>query len=175
MMYLWVVLIAAAVSGATFLITVRFPGARIAELPQAIASMRPIDAAALHNLTDPAEDDFLRTMLDAATLRRVRRERIAATLAYMTSVFHNAGVLIRIAAFASGDQAEAAAKLADRAVQTRILSALSIAHLTAAYLWPSLIHPKDNAFAAYANLREVFAHYVYRTYPTMASRLTSAL
>ena len=175
MMYLWAVLIAMAVSGALFLAAVRYPSARIAELPQAIASMRPIDAAALHTLTDPVEDDFLRTLLDAATLRQVRRERIAATLAYMTSMFHNAGVLIRIAGFASGDAAEAAAKLADRAIQTRILSALAIAHLAAAYLWPSLIRPKENAFAAYANLREVFAHYVYRTYPTMASRLTSAL
>ena len=175
MTYLWAVLIAAAASGAIFLVAVRYPGARIAELPQAIDSMRPIDAAALHNLTDPAEDDFLRTVLDAATLRQVRRERIAATLAYMTSVFHNAGVLIRIAAFANPDTAEAAAKLADRAVQTRILSALAIAHLAAAYLWPALIRPEDSAFTAYANLREVFAHYAYRTYPTLASRLTSAL
>lgn len=140
--------------------------------------IRPLDVAALKNLTRPEDEDFLRRALPPAAFRTVQRQRIAATLVYLRRAFHNAGVLIRVADLARMSDAElaaVAARLADRAIRVRLLTAASMVRLLLAYLWPTLNHPVDEAAAAYTTLKEHFTRYALLAHPTMATHLTSVL
>ena len=90
------------------------------------AGLRPLDLQAFRNLTDPAEDEYLRSALSRANYRRARRDRLRATLAYVSCAADNAAVLIRLgdAARLSPDPAvtEAAEKLVNSAIRLRLFA-----------------------------------------------------
>ena len=56
-----------------------------------------IDSAALRRAFDPSDDDFLRSNLSGAPLRRVLRARHKAQLAYLLAVYENVGIFLGIA------------------------------------------------------------------------------
>jgi hypothetical protein len=104
-------------------------------------SIRPIDVEAFRNLSNPAEDDFLRHRLPAGQFRRVRRERLRAMAAYVEAAGRNAGVLVRVgeAALASGDSrvTGAAQQLVSDALLLRRNATVALARIYLAQAWPN--------------------------------------
>ncbi len=113
--------------------------------------IEPIDVEAFRNLTDPAEDDYLRSRLPASAFRTVRRERLLAMAAYVRTAGRNAAVLARIGqnAMTTGDEraAEAARQLVDDAVLLRKNAAFALFRIWVALAWP------NSSFAAAPVLR----------------------
>ena len=103
-------------------------------------AIRPIDIEAFRNLTDGAEDSYLRHRLPAGQFRMVRRERLRAMAAYVSIVGSNAAVLVRVgeAARASGDArlAEAAQQLVNDALLLRRNAHVALARIYLALAWP---------------------------------------
>ena len=58
-------------------------------------AIRPIDIEAFRNLTDPAEDGYLRRRLPPAQFRVVRRERLRAMAAYVPVSYTHLECVVR--------------------------------------------------------------------------------
>lgn len=88
------------------------------------SQLRVIDIDAFRNLTDPSEDEFLRSRLSGSAYRKVRRKRLLATSAYISCVANNAAVLVRMGEEArrSSDAsiAEAGVRLLNSALRLRL-------------------------------------------------------
>lgn len=110
---------------------------RDADLSQQI---QPVDVEAFRNLTDPAEEQYLREWLPPGDFRRIQRKRLRAAIEYATGVSHNAGVLLSLgqAARRSPDPAivEAAGNLVNEALRLRFYSVLAIAKLWVRFAFP---------------------------------------
>ncbi|HTC47330.1 MAG TPA: hypothetical protein VK722_08410 [Candidatus Aquilonibacter sp.] len=104
-------------------------------------TIHPIDVVAFRNLTNTAEDDYLRRRLPRADFRQVRRERLRAMVAYIQTAAMNAAVLIRVgeAALAAGDPriAQAAEQLVNDALLLRRNSTVALARIYIALAWPN--------------------------------------
>jgi hypothetical protein len=104
-------------------------------------TIRPIDTEAFRNLTNPAEDDYLRRRLPAAQFRVVRRERLRAMAAYVQIAGTNATVLVRMgeAALDSGDPqvSSAALRLVNDALLLRRNTTVAMARIYLALAWPN--------------------------------------
>jgi hypothetical protein len=104
-------------------------------------AVRPIDVEAFRNLTNPAEDEYLRLRLPANQFRMVRRERLRAMAAYVQAAAGNAAILVRVgeAALATGDLqlAEAAHALINDALLLRRNAAIALARIYLAVAWPN--------------------------------------
>lgn len=102
--------------------------------------IEPIDVEAFRILVDPAEDEYLRRRLPASEFRRVQRERLRATAAYIQVAGRNAAALAVIgqAALASGNAgtAEAAGRLIDNALLLRRNATLALVRIYVAMAWP---------------------------------------
>jgi hypothetical protein len=104
-------------------------------------SVQPIDLEAFRNLSNPAEDGYLRRRLPAGEFRSVRRARLRAMAAYVQVASSNASALVRAgeAALASGDVrvAEAAQQLVSDALLLRRNSTIALARIYLALAWPN--------------------------------------
>ncbi len=104
-------------------------------------SIHPIDVEAFRNLTNPAEDEYLRRCLTPAQFRRVRRERLLALVAYVHLVAENAGVLVAVgeSALAGGDArlADPARALVNDALLLRRNATMAMARIYIALAWPN--------------------------------------
>ena len=102
----------------------------------------PIDVEAFRNLVDPAEDAYLRKRLSPSDFRRVHRERLRATAAYVKESGRNAALLVRIgqAALSTGDARTLAAaqKLVDDALLLRRNAAFVLLRINIALALPNL-------------------------------------
>jgi hypothetical protein len=100
----------------------------------------PLDVEAFRNLTDPAEDDYLRLHLPPAQLRKVRRVRLRAMAAYVRLASRNAAVLAELgqSALVQDDprRAEAARQMVNDAFQLRRNASVSLARIYVAMAWP---------------------------------------
>lgn len=88
------------------------------------AQLCVVDIEAFRNLTDPSEEDFLQTHLSRYTYRKIQRQRLRASLVYVSCVAKNAAVLIRMGEEArrSADisVSEAGTKLVNNALRLRL-------------------------------------------------------
>jgi hypothetical protein len=102
--------------------------------------VRIVDLEAFRNLTDPAEEQFLRERLKPAEFRPILRARLRTAIEYMGGVSHNAGVLLTLGQNARANEdpaiAEAGRNLVDEALRLRLYSVLSISKLWVRYLFP---------------------------------------
>jgi len=103
-------------------------------------TIQPLDLEAFRNLTDPAEDDYLRRHLPPARFRTVRRARLRAMAAYIQAAGKNAAVLVRLgeAARASRDArvADAAHQLVNQALLLRRNTTVAMVRIYIAMAWP---------------------------------------
>lgn len=145
-------------------------------LPEAI---EPVDMAALRNLTDPAEDEWLRAQLPRLEYLQVRRERMAAAADYAGRTHRNAVLLVRFgqAAAQSEDPALAAAghELVVTAMRTRWQTLRTLTQLRAASLLPvarvSVAVMSDD----YQRLRDRVDRVGRLRSPLLAARLGAAM
>lgn len=103
--------------------------------------IHPIDIDAFRNLSNPAEDEYLRRRLSANQFRRVRRERLRAMAAYVQVVAYNAVILVGVgeAALAGGDArlADPARALVNDALLLRRNATVAMARIYIALAWPN--------------------------------------
>ena len=103
--------------------------------------IQPIDIEAFRNLTDPAEDAYLRARLKSSEYRVVRRQRLLAMAAYVRIAGQNASVLIHIgqAALAAGNAhtADAALQLVNNAMLLRQNAMFALCRIYVALAWPN--------------------------------------
>jgi hypothetical protein len=118
--------------------------------------IQPIDVEAFRNLVDPAEDDYLRQRLPPSEFRRVRRQRLHATAAYVQTVGRNAALLIRMgqSALNSTDShtAAAARELVSHAVLLRRNAAYAMLRIYVSLAWPNAGFAADPILAGYQHL-----------------------
>jgi len=104
------------------------------------SQIQPIDLDAFRNLTDPAQDDYLRRHLNLADYHRVRRLRLRATAAYVQTIASNAALLVQAGQHAldSADlqTAAAARRLVNDALLVRRNAAFALMRLYVAWAWP---------------------------------------
>ena len=118
--------------------------------------IQPIDVEAFRNLVDPAEDEYLRRRLTSVDFRRVQRERLRATAAYIQTAGRNAAVLALIgqAALSAGDATtvEAARQLVDNALLLRRNAAFALLKIYVALAWPNSGQTASSVLQGYERL-----------------------
>ena len=154
-MTLAIILVVAAALGLIFILGVTVsrslqingPGRR---------EIQPIDVEAFRNLVDPAEDAYLRRRLPAGEFRRVQRERLRATAAYIKVAGRNAAALALIGqgALASGNAAtaEAARQLIDNASRLRLNASFALLRIYLALAWPNSSQTASGVLRGYERL-----------------------
>jgi hypothetical protein len=117
------------------------------------AKLTPVDLEAFENLTDPDEEQFLRTKLLPAQFRRVQRLRIRAAKLYVAALSQNAGVLIAAGQAARlNAEPEIAAvgqELIQRALRLKFFCLFSLLRMEAALVFPILLSPSQGLARQY--------------------------
>jgi hypothetical protein len=103
------------------------------------SQIQPIDLEAFRNLTDTAEEDYLRHRLSPPDYRRVRRLRLKAMAAYVQIVGQNAALLIHMGQLAlqdsDPDTSAAAHELINDALLLRRNVAFALLRIYVAWAW----------------------------------------
>lgn len=103
--------------------------------------IEPVDVEAFRNLTNPAEENYLRTRMTRSEFRTVRRARLRALAGYVQAADRNAVCLIRVgqSAAASLDQvtADAAKQLVNQALLLRRNAFFVLIGVYVAFVWPN--------------------------------------
>ena len=140
---------------------------------------KPVDLPAFRNLTDPAEENFLRSQLSGKAFARVQRRRMLAAVEYVQRVAWNSAVMIRLGELASAASepamAQAGLELKSAALNLRIIALQSETMLYLRAAFPTLqLTPRD-IMAGYENLREQVAAVCHLQQPASFSRAMAAL
>ncbi len=136
-----------------------FRGTARAESLQELSTLgQAVDLHAFRNLTDPAEEEYLRSNLPAREFRRVQRMRMRAAAEYVKRAAHNASLLIRVgeAARQQSDAAiaEAGEKLANDALRLRTLAVWALGIFYVRMLLPNVDIKVSTLADRYQFLRE---------------------
>ena len=135
--------IVSILAGAFFIyLAARGRAESISDIAELQGRTQPIDLIAFRNLTDPAEEQYLRDHLAGREFRRVRRQRLWAAIAYMDCVALNAAVLLRLGEAArrspNPEVAAAGLRLVNDALRVRLYATLARARFYAAILLPGV-------------------------------------
>ncbi|HEU5453214.1 MAG TPA: hypothetical protein VFU76_14565 [Terriglobales bacterium] len=145
-------------------------------LPDAIEA---VDVEAFRNLTDPAEDTWLRSQLPPRDYAQILRERRAATADYLGRAKRNAAILVRLgqAAAQSPDPALAAAgrQLVTTAMRTRLYTLQATVRLKAASVMPLAPGSIASVTEQYQALRNGADRVSRLRSPVLAARMTAAM
>jgi hypothetical protein len=137
-----VIVIAATLSLIAILtVAVSHRGLQASGAPGVAGRIQPIDIEAFRNLTNSADDEFLRASLPPVQFRIVRRARLRATAAYVSQAGRNAALLMPIGqqALASADTAtqQAARELINDALLLRRNATFAQVRIYTAMAWPT--------------------------------------
>ena len=128
-----------------------------------------VDAQAFRNLTNPGEEEFLRTSLSPSQFRTIQRQRLRAALSYVLAVAGNAAVLARMGESArrSPDSAvaEAGRKLVDTAIRLRISALQAEVKLRCGMVFPGLWSPAASLAEKYDSMTRQGLHLGRLQYP----------
>ncbi len=164
---------------AWLLVMARGRAADVHDLEELPARTQPVDLAAFRNLTDPAEEEYLRAQLPAKEFRRLQRERLRAALEYVGRAAGNAALLVRLgeAARRSPDPAvaQAARELVDDALRLRLYALLAGAKLRARLLLPGARLSPASLLDRYQRLTEAVGRLSRAQKPSFAGRISAAL
>jgi hypothetical protein len=120
------------------------------------AQLCAVDIDAFRNLTDPSEEDFLQSQLLRGDYRKLRRQRLLATLRYISCVAKNAAVLVRMGEEArrSSDLsvAEAGIKLVDNALRLRLQTFQVKAKVYLQIVYPGVRTPSSELVSQYEQM-----------------------
>lgn len=136
-----IILVVAAALGLIFILSITVSRSLQVSKTSLAGRIQPLDLEAFRNLSDAAEDEYLRSRLRPADFRSVRRERLRAMAAYVQVAGRNATVLVRMGqtALAANDPqtAEAARQLVDQALLLRRNATFALLRIYAALAWPN--------------------------------------
>jgi len=129
----------------------------------------PVDAQAFRNLTDAAEEEFLRRSLPPAIFRSVQRRRLWAALDYVTAVAGNAAVMVRMGESArhspDPELAEAGRALVDSAIRLRISALQARGRLYVGMIFPGAWAPAMELAEKYERMTRQGVHLGRLQYP----------
>ncbi len=143
-MTITIIIVVAAILALGFFLfaAVRGRGPSVSDIAELPGKTQPIDLLAFRNLTDPAEERYLRENLAAGKFRAVQRKRVRAAIAYLDGVSANAAVLLRLGEAArqsaNPQVAEAGLVLVDKALRVRLYATSARARFYAAILLPGM-------------------------------------
>jgi hypothetical protein len=174
-----VILVVAGISFAGYLFfTVRGSMSATGTLDDLGAVTRPVDLLAFRNLTDPAEEEFLRSRLRGEVFRRIERERLRAALEYVERTAWNASVLLRMGEGLRHEEPALAAlgrDLASAALRLRLNALLAMGVLRLRIWLPGVHIPVQQLAHGYEELRDQFARLARAQRPSQVSHLLAAL
>lgn len=111
------------------------------------SELTPVDLEAFENLTDPDEEQFLRTNLSPREFRGVQRLRIRAAKLYVAALSQNAGVLVAVGQSArlNSDPEVAATgqELMQKAIRLKVWCLFSLIRIEAAFFFPVYLSPSN--------------------------------
>jgi hypothetical protein len=123
-------------------VAARGRGSPVTDVDALQGRTQPVDLLAFRNLTDPAEEQYLRDHLPAREFRVVQRKRLWAAIAYLDGVAANAALLLRLgeAARRSANPqiAEAGLLLVNNALRVRLYAISAQVRFYAAILLPGM-------------------------------------
>ena len=99
-----------------------------------------MDLEAFRNLTDPAEERFLRERLEPADFKMIQRERLRTAIEYVGGVSHNAGVLLSLGQNAR-ENTDPWSRMLDAAWWMRLCAYDCFRSLTISKLWVRYLFP----------------------------------
>jgi hypothetical protein len=118
--------------------------------------LRLVDIDAFRNLTNPTEEDFLRSHLTRSKYRKIQRQRLRATLVYVSCVANNAAVLIRMGEAArtstNPSVVEAGTKLVNNALRLRLQTFQVKVNLYLQLVHPGLRTPSGELVSQYEQM-----------------------
>jgi hypothetical protein len=139
----------------------------------------PIDVSAFRNLTDSAEEDYLRRNLEPTAFRAIQRQRLSAAAEYVRCATHNAAILLRLgeAAQQDGDErvADAGRQLVNLALRVRVYGFLALCELRVRVLFPDLRVSPLFVMDRYERLTDAVAHFTRLQQPGSVIRISTAL
>lgn len=126
------------------------------------AELTPVDLEAFENLTDPDEEQFLRTNLLPAEFRRIQRIRIRAAKLYIAALSQNAWVLVAAGQAASlnaePEIRAAGQELIQRALRLKFFCFFSLLRMETAMAFPTLLSPSQKLAQRYIVARYMAAN-----------------
>jgi len=140
---------------------------------------RAVDMAALHNLLDPADTQYLQQKLEPAVFRKVQRQRSLAAVEYVRNISHNAGLLIELGQFTQNSSdaqlAEAAHAMVDKALHVRTVATFVIIKLYVRSILPLLPFSTEAVVREYRGLTESAVLFTRLQQPAFAGRVGAML
>jgi hypothetical protein len=140
---------------------------------------RPVDLQAFRNLVDADEEAYLRSTLSPADFRRLQRSRMIAATEYVRRTAHNAALLLKVGDLArrapNDEVSKAGAELANRALQLRLYSLLSMCIFGLRIALPSLPVRPSRIIGNYDRARECMAGLTRLQTPEAVSLVDAAL
>ncbi len=141
--------------------------------------VRSVDLEAFRNLTDPAEEQYLRERLSPGKFRAIQRERLRAALDYVGGVSHNASVLLSLGQAARQNPdvqiAEAGRLLVDQALRLRLYSVLTMSKLWLRFVFPDAAFQPSGIVDRYQHVSEGAIRLGRLQYPDRGGLLSRAL
>lgn len=140
---------------------------------------RAVDMAALHNLLDALDIQFLQQNLKPAAFRRLQRERSLAAVEYVRNIAHNAGLLIQLGQLTQNSSdpqlAQAAHAMVDKALHVRTVATLVIVKLYVRSFLPALPFSPEAVVREYRGLTESAVLFTRLQQPAFAGRVGAML
>lgn len=134
---------------------------QIAGLNDVESQWRKVDIESFLNLTDPAEERFLRRNLSAIEFRRIQRDRIRVTWEYLGRLAFNSKLMMSAGQMvqhnSSGRNLQEATQLVSTASRMRLLIFTAEATLAFRYLMPTVEYSMTRLVADYNSLTMTFA------------------
>jgi hypothetical protein len=141
--------------------------------------VKNVDLEAFVNLTNPAEEQFLRERLKPAEFKTIQRERLRTAIDYVGGVSHNAGVLLSLGQNARENPdpliAEAGRNLVDEALRLRLYSTLTMSKLCVRYLLPDAEFQPSGIVDRYRHVAEGAVRLGRLQYPDRGGFVSRAL
>jgi len=120
------------------------------------AQLCVVDIDAFRNLTGPGEEEFLQIHLSRRAYRKIQRQRLRATLAYVSCVAKNAAVLTRMGEearrSADASVAEAGTKLVNNALRLRLQTFQVKAKVYLQIVHPGVRTPSEELVSQYEQM-----------------------
>jgi hypothetical protein len=137
-----------------------------------------VDLIAFRNLIDPNETELLRRELSPEIFRKIQRLRTRAAIAYVISVYRNAGLTIRLAQqlMSSPDERvkQQAHQIQELSIQARVYAIKSLLKLELSLVLPSAAFSVQDVAISYLNVAERIESLCSLTAPLYTSRIAAA-
>lgn len=140
--------------------------------------LESVDLVAFQNLVDPEESQILRQRLSPKVYRRIQRLRIRAAIAYVETVYRNAGLTIRLAETLSSSPQpeirEEAMRIQALSIRSRFLALSSLVKLNTSLVFPAFSASVQEVTEGYVRIADRIEALCTLTAPLHSSRIAAA-